>query len=130
MAKTFGVGIMGAGNISSAYLRLAPMFKGLEVRAVADILPAAAQRRADEFGVKAQTPDELLKNSEIDVIVNLTIPSTHYSVSMDIVSSGKHARRRWRLRTVLGGCSCDEPAAPEVAVAVRADVDSAHRRDT
>jgi predicted dehydrogenase len=91
MAKTFGVGIMGAGNISSAYLKLAPLFKGLEVRAVADILPAAAQKRADEFGVKAQTPDELLKNSEIDVIVNLTIPSTHYSVSMDIVSAGKHA---------------------------------------
>lgn len=91
MTKTFGVGIMGAGNISSAYLRLAPLFKGLEVRAVADILPAAAQKRAEEFGVRAQTPDELLKNSEIDVIVNLTIPATHYSVSMDIVSAGKHA---------------------------------------
>jgi predicted dehydrogenase len=91
MAKTFGVGIMGAGNISSAYLKLAPLFKGLEVRAVADILPAAAQKRAEEFGVKAQTPDELLKNSEVDVIVNLTIPATHYSVSMDIVTAGKHA---------------------------------------
>ncbi|HEV7344418.1 MAG TPA: Gfo/Idh/MocA family oxidoreductase [Devosia sp.] len=91
MAKTFGVGIMGAGNISAAYLRLAPMFKGLDVRAVADIVPAAAQKRAEEFGVKAQTPDELLKNSELDVIVNLTIPSTHYSVSMDIVTAGKHA---------------------------------------
>jgi predicted dehydrogenase len=91
MAKTFGVGIMGAGNISSAYLRLAPLFKGLEVRAVADIIPEAAKKRADEFGVAAQTPDELLKNSELDVIVNLTIPATHYSVSMDIVSSGKHA---------------------------------------
>lgn len=91
MAKTYGVGIMGAGNISSAYLRLAPLFKGLEVRAVADILPAAAQKRAEEFGVAAQTPDELLKNSELDVIVNLTIPATHYSVSKDIVSAGKHA---------------------------------------
>lgn len=91
MAKTYGVGIMGAGNISAAYLRLAPLFKGLDVRAVADIVPAAAQKRAEEFGVKAQTPDELLKNSEIDVIVNLTIPSTHYKVSMDIVSAGKHA---------------------------------------
>lgn len=91
MAKTYGVGIMGAGNISSAYLKLAPLFKGLEVRAVADILPAAAQKRAEEFGVAAQTPDELLKNSELDIIVNLTIPATHYSVSMDIISAGKHA---------------------------------------
>jgi predicted dehydrogenase len=91
MAKTYGVGIMGAGNISSAYLRLAPLFKGLEVRAIADILPAAAQKRAEEFGVKAQTPNELLKNSEIDVVVNLTIPATHYQVSMDAISAGKHA---------------------------------------
>ncbi|WDQ98212.1 Gfo/Idh/MocA family oxidoreductase [Devosia sp. J2-20] len=91
MAKTFGVGIMGAGNISAAYLRLAPLFKGLEVRAVADIIPEAAQKRAEEFGVAAQTPDELLKNSELDVIVNLTIPATHYSVSTDIISAGKHA---------------------------------------
>jgi predicted dehydrogenase len=91
MAKTYGVGIMGAGNISAAYLRLAPLFKNLEVRAVADILPAAAQKRAEEFSVAAQTPDELLKNSEIDVIVNLTIPSTHFSVSKDILTAGKHA---------------------------------------
>jgi predicted dehydrogenase len=91
MAKTYGVGIMGAGNISSAYLRLAPLFKGLEVRAVADILPEAAKKRAGEFNVRAQTPDEMLKNSEIDVIVNLTIPSTHYQVSMDAISAGKHA---------------------------------------
>ena len=91
MAKTYGVGIMGAGNISSAYLRLAPLFKGLEVRGVADILPAAAKKRSEEFNVAAMTPDELLKNSEIDVIVNLTIPSTHYQVSMDAITAGKHA---------------------------------------
>ncbi|MHB1109696.1 MAG: Gfo/Idh/MocA family protein [Devosia sp.] len=91
MAKTYGVGIMGAGNISSAYLRLAPLFKGLEVRAVADIVPEAAKTRGEEFDVRAQTPDEMLKNSEIDVVVNLTIPSTHYQVTMDTLSAGKHA---------------------------------------
>ena len=91
MSKTYGVGIMGAGNISSAYLRLAPLFKGLEVRAVADILPEAAKTRANEYGVQAQTPDEMLKNSELDVIVNLTVPAAHYRVSNDIISAGKHA---------------------------------------
>ncbi len=102
MAKTYGVGIMGAGNISSAYLRLAPLFKGLEVRAVADILPEAAKKRAEEFSVRAQTPDELLKNSEIDVVVNLTIPSTHYQVSMDAISAGKHALLRKAVRADAG----------------------------
>lgn len=91
MSKTYGVGIMGAGVISAAYMRLAPLFKGLEVRAVADLMPDAAKARADEFGVAAQTPDELLANSEVDIIVNLTIPEVHYQVSKQILTAGKHA---------------------------------------
>jgi predicted dehydrogenase len=90
MTRTFGIGIIGAGNISVAYLRLAPLFRDLDVRAVADLLPAAAKARGDEFGVAAMTPDELLKHSEIDVVVNLTIPAAHYGVSMDAISAGKH----------------------------------------
>jgi predicted dehydrogenase len=91
MAKTYGVGIIGAGNISAAYLRLAPLFRNLEVRAIADIIPEAAKKRAEEYKVAAQTPDELLKNSEIDVVVNLTIPATHFAITKDILSAGKHA---------------------------------------
>lgn len=91
MSKTVGVGILGCGNISTSYLRLAPLFKGLEVRAVADIMPEAAKMRAEEYGTKAQTPDELLANSEIDIVVNLTIPEVHYKLSKEIVSAGKHA---------------------------------------
>jgi len=91
MSKVYGVGIMGAGNISTAYLKLAPLFRNLDVRAISDIVPEAAKRQADAFNVRAQTPDELLKNSEIDVIVNLTVPAAHYAVSKDIVSASKHA---------------------------------------
>ena len=46
MAKTLGVGIIGCGNISAAYMRLAPLFKSIEVRACADIDAKAAQARA------------------------------------------------------------------------------------
>jgi len=91
MAKTYGVGILGAGNISGAYLGLAPLFAGLEVRGVADILPDASRSRSAEFNVPAMTPDELLKSSDIDVVVNLTVPAAHYGVTMDILSAGKHA---------------------------------------
>lgn len=90
MARAYGIGIIGAGNISVAYLRLAPMFKGLEVRGVADLNPDAARSRSAEFGVAMMTPDEMLGHSEIDVVVNLTVPRAHYTVSMDAVSAGKH----------------------------------------
>ncbi|WP_028744724.1 Gfo/Idh/MocA family protein [Rhizobium mesoamericanum] len=90
MTKELGVGIIGCGNISTTYFSLAPLFKGLKVLACADINVQAAKARAEEYGVKAQTIDELLANDEIDVIVNLTIPDAHFPVSKAILEAGKH----------------------------------------
>jgi predicted dehydrogenase len=89
--KKLGVGIIGCGNISTSYLRLAPNFKALEVRKVADINMEAAKARAAEFNVTAVGIDELLNATDIDVIVNLTIPDAHYSVSKQILEAGKHS---------------------------------------
>ncbi|MDR7144677.1 Gfo/Idh/MocA family oxidoreductase [Rhizobium sp. BE258] len=90
MTKELGVGIIGCGNISTTYLSLSPLFKGLKVLACADINMQAAEARAAEYGVKAQTIEELLKNDEIDVVVNLTIPDAHFPVSKSILEAGKH----------------------------------------
>ena len=88
---TLGVGIIGCGNISTAYLKLCPLFGGVETRAVADIQPAAAKARAEEFGLRAHTVDELLAADDIDIVVNLTIPDAHYAVTTAILEAGKHA---------------------------------------
>ncbi|MFN0190392.1 MAG: Gfo/Idh/MocA family protein [Aestuariivirga sp.] len=90
MSKSLGVGIIGTGNISWAYLKLAPLFNNIEVKAVADINMDLAKSRAAEFGVKAQTVSELLKNDDIDIVVNLTVPAVHYKVSKQILDAGKH----------------------------------------
>jgi predicted dehydrogenase len=91
MTKVHKIGLIGAGNISAAYLKLAPLFPGTKIVAVADIVVDAAKARADQFGVSALTIDELLKDSEIDTVINLTIPSAHYEVSNSILTAGKHA---------------------------------------
>lgn len=88
---SLGVGIIGAGNISSAYLRLAPLFKGFEMRAIADLSMDAAQARADEFGVRASSVTDMLAADDIDIVVNLTVPAAHYDVTCQIVNAGKHA---------------------------------------
>lgn len=89
--KKLGVGIIGCGNISAAYLRLAPTFKALEVRAVADMNMEAAKARAEEFNVRAETVNDLLSADDIDVIVNLTIPEAHFPITKSILEHGKHA---------------------------------------
>ena len=86
-----GIGIIGCGNISTAYLKLAPLFKGLEVRAVADINMDAAKARAAEFNVKAQSVDDLLANPALDIVINLTIPDAHDPITKRILEAGKHA---------------------------------------
>jgi len=86
-----GVGIIGCGNISTTYLKFAPIFKSLKLVAVADLNMAAAETRAAEYGVRADTVEGLLAAPDVNVIVNLTIPGAHYAVSKKILEAGKHA---------------------------------------
>jgi predicted dehydrogenase len=90
MAKKLGIGVIGCGNISKAYFSLAPLFRGIEMRACADINMEAAKARAKEFKLRAETVEDLLKADDIDIIVNLTIPAVHYEVSKQILDAGKH----------------------------------------
>jgi len=90
MTKETRIGIMGCGNISKAYLELAPRFWGIKVVAVADVVAAAAQARAAEFGVEALTPEALLAAADVDIIVNLTVPAAHYEVTRKALEAGKH----------------------------------------
>ena len=91
MAKQAGIGIIGCGTISEAYLRLAPNFANLKVVAVADIVAAAARTRAEQFGLRALGVDELLRDESISTVINLTVPAVHYEVSRSILSAGKNA---------------------------------------
>jgi predicted dehydrogenase len=90
MAKKLGIGVIGCGNISKAYFSLAPLFRGIEMRACADINMDAARARADEFKLRADTVEGLLAAEDIDIIVNLTIPAVHYEVSKQVLDAGKH----------------------------------------
>ena len=84
------IGIVGCGNISMAYLRNAPLFRGVEIVACADINPDAAARRAAEFGIRAMEVDALIADPTVDLVLNLTIPAAHFDISMAALSAGKH----------------------------------------
>ncbi|ASP32336.1 Gfo/Idh/MocA family protein [Labrenzia sp. VG12] len=90
MADALGIGIIGCGTISRTYLELAPRFSGLDIRACADLNRKAAEERASEFGLRAETVHDLLLADDIELIVNLTVPDAHYMVSHEILAHGKH----------------------------------------
>ena len=85
-----GIGIIGCGNISAAYLKAASVFPILDVRAVADLNADAAAARGAEFGIPAKSIEDLLADPAIEIVVNLTIPKAHVAVGLQAVAAGKH----------------------------------------
>ncbi len=85
-----GIGIIGCGNISSAYLKTLPNFPILKVCGVADLNADLAAARAAEFNVPARSIDELYADPEISIILNLTVPKAHVAVGLKALEAGKH----------------------------------------
>jgi len=86
-----GVGVIGAGVISSQYLDNLTTFPDLEVRFIADIDLDRARAQAEKYGVAASgTVEELLADDEIEIVVNLTIPKAHVDVALQVLAAGKH----------------------------------------
>lgn len=84
------LGIIGCGNISSAYLRAPQLFPNLRIAACADIDQARAQAQAAKFGVpKVCSVAELLADPEIDIVVNLTVPTVHAEISLAVLAANK-----------------------------------------
>jgi predicted dehydrogenase len=90
MSTAIRVGIVGAGYISAAYLKAAKNFPELAIVSCADALRTNADKRGEEFGLKVQSVDELLQDKAVDLILNLTTPQGHFSVSSQGLEAGKH----------------------------------------
>ena len=84
------VGIIGCGNISETYFNCQNIYNNIKVIACSDINIDFAKKSAEKFNVKAQSVEDLLSNSEIDLIINLTIPSAHKEVIINSLNAGKH----------------------------------------
>jgi predicted dehydrogenase len=94
--KRLGIGIIGTGNISAAYLRAMTGheamagFPVLDIKGLADMRPEAAQARATDFGLRAMSVEDMLGDPEIALVVNLTIPRAHVEVGLRCLAAGKH----------------------------------------
>ena len=87
------IGIVGIGNISGIYLKnLSEMFgKRVKVTAAADIIFERAQKAALDYNIRAfKTADELVNSDEVDIVLNITPPNSHYEVALAAVKAGKH----------------------------------------
>ena len=71
------------------------------MRAVADLDMAAAKTQAEKFNLRALSVPELIASGDIDIIVNLTVPTAHFEVTKQIL---KAENMRFRKNRFCSAC--------------------------
>jgi len=85
------IAIVGCGFVADYYMKTLPGHPELELVGVMD----RDQDRASRFSAYHSVPtyptlDELLEDSNVELVVNLTNPSSHFAVSKACLEAGKH----------------------------------------
>ncbi|HEV8546754.1 MAG TPA: Gfo/Idh/MocA family oxidoreductase [Candidatus Limnocylindrales bacterium] len=84
------IGIVGCGNIAGPYARDIVAKPELTLVAATDLDPALARMLTETHGGTAvATLDDLLAQ-DLDLVVNLTFPAAHASVTRRALEAGKH----------------------------------------
>lgn len=85
------VGVIGCGVISGIYFQNLAQFDAVEVVSCADLNPAASQAVVEKYpSIKAVSTEEMLADSSIDIVLNLTQPQFHFEVMKAGIAAGKH----------------------------------------
>lgn len=95
------IGVIGCGKVSHMYLPVLTGMSSLEVAAVADLDPASAEAVAERYAVPATTPEDLLADPTIEVVVNLTPIAVHVATTTAALAAGKHVYSEKPLATTV-----------------------------
>ena len=86
------VALIGAGQIARQHLTCLRSLPGVEVAAVCDRSPAAAECAAERHGIRSWFTDHRSMLQEIgpDVVHVTTPPTSHFRLAMDSLEAGAH----------------------------------------
>ena len=90
-AGPVGIGVIGAGVISSTYIENLSRFPDTAVLGIGDVRPDAAAAKAAEHGIgRAGDVATVLDDPAVEIVVNLTTPAAHVDVALAAIAAGKH----------------------------------------
>jgi predicted dehydrogenase len=96
------VGIVGCGVISKVYAEKIRALPFLELVACADLERERAEKLAKDHGIpRVLATEELVRDRDVDVVVNLTIPAAHAEVSRTALEAGKSVYSEKPLATTV-----------------------------
>ena len=83
--------VIGCGMISDTYLtNLKNTFSIIDLIGCADMVDWKAQKQAEKYGIRKMTVEEIMKDPQIELVINLTYASSHFDVNKQILEAGKH----------------------------------------
>ncbi len=89
--KKVKAAIVGCGVISDIYIQsLQNKFQIIDVAACSDLNTERMKAQAEKYQIRAMEYDEILRDDSIGMILNLTNPGAHYSVTKQALEHGKH----------------------------------------
>ncbi|MES2861434.1 MAG: Gfo/Idh/MocA family oxidoreductase [Pseudomonadota bacterium] len=90
MNRPLGIGVIGAGVISHAYLGTICRSPELQLVAIASRGMESARAQADRYGGVAKSAPDLLADPKVDIVVNLAPPAEHHQIGRAVLERGKH----------------------------------------
>ncbi|MCX5065802.1 Gfo/Idh/MocA family oxidoreductase [Micromonospora lupini] len=91
MGDPHGVGIVGLGVISRAYLDTLANHPAVRIVALADLdASRSAAVAAAVPGSEASSVEHLLARPDVQTVLNLTIPAAHADISLGAIDAGKN----------------------------------------
>ena len=89
--KPVKTAVIGCGRICNAYLNnLTKTFSIIDLVGCSDLMEYKSKEKAEKYGIRQMTNEEILSDPEIELVLNLTNPASHYEVSKQILEAGKH----------------------------------------
>ena len=86
-----GVAIVGCGNVAPFYLKTLHLYPELQLKGVMDRDEKRSAKFSAYYSVaKYSSLDELLEDRGVELVINLTNPRSHFSVSKACLEAGKH----------------------------------------
>lgn len=83
------VGLLGAGRIATVHANAITGHPGSTLVAVADVVEAAAQKLAKDYGCEVRTADAIISDPEIDAVLIATSTDTHSDFIEAATAAGK-----------------------------------------
>jgi predicted dehydrogenase len=84
--------LIGAGQIARQHLACLKKLPGVELVAICDLSPAAAEAAAERYRIAAWFTDHttMLEKARPDVVHVTTPPTSHFRLAMDALDAGAH----------------------------------------